>query len=89
VQKDNNTGMEYISFASLVSAATGGDFDDLNVVSEYDTSYKMTPKKSMSLLEKCKKEYWKAPLPAAVFLIFHYCSVPPYITPLSQITPIS
>ncbi len=55
VERDSKTGLEYISFSSLVSAMTGGDLEDIGVVSEYDTSYKMSPEKSIDLLEACKK----------------------------------
>ena len=55
VNTDRQTGMEYISFSSLVSAVTGGDYEGLNVVSEYDTSYKMSAAESIDLLEACKR----------------------------------
>ena len=47
---DEKTGMEYISFSSLVSVANG------EKERNYQSSFEMTPEESLALLEKCKKE---------------------------------
>jgi DNA mismatch repair protein MutL len=50
VRRDEDTGLEYISFSSLVSAASGNANKG-----DYKSSFEMTPDESISILETCKK----------------------------------